>query len=110
MARQVTLPEARPLIVLCPPRSFSSVTCAMIAQHPDLYAFPELNLFVADRIHTILELSDDPGFLGPSNYVSGLIRSIAQLFFSGQTPEALANARAWLDSRRHWTTQAAMDT
>jgi hypothetical protein len=82
----------------------------MIGQHPSLYAFPELNLFVSDRIHTILELSDDPGFLGPSNYVSGLIRSIAELFFSGQAPEALANARAWLDSRRHWTTQATMDT
>ncbi len=82
----------------------------MIGRHPGLYAFPELNLFVADRIHTIVELSDDSGFLGPSNYASGLIRSVGELFFSGQTPEALANARAWLDSRRHWTTQATMDT
>jgi hypothetical protein len=103
-------PAARPLIVLCPPRSFSSVVCAMIGQHPRLYAFPELNLFVADRVHSILELSDEPGFLGPSNYMSGLIRSIAQLFFSGQTRDAVAKAQAWIDSRRHWTTQAMMDT
>jgi len=82
----------------------------MIGQHPMLYAFPELNLFAADRVHTILEFSDEPGFLGPSNYVTGLIRSIAELFFSGQTPDAVASARAWVDSRRHWTTQAIMDT
>lgn len=105
------MPSARrPVIILCPPRSFSSVVCAMIGRHPDLYAFPELNLFVADRVQTILNLSDDSGFLGPTNYASGIIRSVAELFFSGQSQEALANARTWLDSRRHWSTQAIMDT
>jgi hypothetical protein len=27
----------RPLIIHCPPRSFSSVLCAMIGMHPELY-------------------------------------------------------------------------
>jgi hypothetical protein len=32
------------MLILCPPRSFSSVVSAMIGQHPQLYGFPELNL------------------------------------------------------------------
>ena len=42
------------LIILCPPRSFSSVVAAMIGQHPELYGFPELQLFSDESMDTLL--------------------------------------------------------
>ncbi len=105
----IKLPIKRPLIILCPPRSFSSVVCAMIGRHPELYAFPELNLFVTDRVETLLGLSENREFIGLGNYVSGIVRTIAETYFSGQGTAELACARAWLESRRESSTQAIMN-
>ena len=38
----------QPLFILAPPRSFTTVTSAMIGQHPEMYGLPETNLFVAE--------------------------------------------------------------
>jgi hypothetical protein len=104
-------PIRPPLIILCPPRSFSSVVCAMIGRHPELYAFPELNLFVTDQVATLLALAGDSGgFPGLGNYVSGIIRTVAELHFSGQNAAALAQAAAWLECRGNCATQEIMDT
>src|SRR5579862_6331286 len=49
-------PMKPPVLLLCPPRSFSSVVGAMLGQHPELYGFPELSLFAADTLADLVEL------------------------------------------------------
>jgi len=39
-----------PLLILASPRSFTSVICAALGQHPQMYELPELHLFVADTL------------------------------------------------------------
>jgi hypothetical protein len=83
----------------------------MIGGHPELYAFPELNLFVTDQVATLLALAGDTvGSPGLGNYVSGIIRTVAELYFSGQSAAELAQAAAWLDSRANCATREIMDT
>ncbi len=94
------------LIVLSPPRSFSSVVATMIGQHPELYGFPELHLFIGDTVHEVLDRELASGnYLGPP----GLIRSIAELQFGRQTNATCSKAAGWLDTRRHWSTKKLMD-
>jgi hypothetical protein len=40
--------SGRPLFILAPPRSFTSVICGMIGQHPQMYGLPEVNLFAGE--------------------------------------------------------------
>jgi hypothetical protein len=81
-----------PVFILAPPRSFTSVICGMIGQHPEMYALPEVNLFAADdyeglgRVYRLR-----PGFR------HGLLRSIAELGLGGQTEENIDVARNWLE-------------
>ena len=96
------LPRA-PLLILCSPRSCSSVTCAMLGQHPQLYGFPELNLFVVDTVEELCRLGNGEGPAATS-YVTGLLRAVAELEFGGQTDETIQQASEWLSSRAHWKT------
>jgi Sulfotransferase family len=90
-----------PLFLLCPPRSFSSVICAMLGQHPQMYGFPELNLFLADKVDEILGLGVSPR----GGLVSGLLRALAQLNEGRQTARTVEYARRWLENRRGWSVQ-----
>jgi hypothetical protein len=106
-----------PLLILCPPRSFSSVVCAILGRHPELYDFPELNLFLADTLGDIL---DGPRLLGANPnrapgtpvfpYDVGLTRAVAELHFGSQTPDTLAEARGRLNERRDWSSQRVFDS
>jgi hypothetical protein len=91
------------LIILSPPRSFSSVVSTMIGQHPDLYGFPELRLFVGDRVEEVIEFSQqkDPEQTGGP---PGLLRTLAQIHDGVQTNETVLKAIAWLQERRGWPT------
>lgn len=81
-----------PLFILAPPRSFTSVMCGMIGQHPEMYALPEVNLFAADDYEGLGRLySRRPGFR------HGLLRAIAELGLGGQTEENINVARKWLE-------------
>ncbi len=94
-----------PLIILCPLRSFSSVVSCMLGEHPEAYGFPELNLFVAETIGSLLEYHrnlDRPRW-------DGLLRTLAQLHEGLQTEDAIMNARVWLQNRKKWTTKALFD-
>ena len=86
-------PDGSPVrFILCPPRTYSSVICAMLGQHPDCYAFPELALFVADMVQGLFDFhSAHCGGLWTASYCSpGLIRALAQLHDGAQTDETLA--------------------
>jgi len=89
---------AVPVFVLAPPRSFSTVVCAMLGQHPQLYGLPEIHLFGAETVAEFLRQCDEATY----PMADGLVRAVAQLFFGRQTDETVARARGWLSRRAHF--------
>jgi hypothetical protein len=93
------------VFVLAPPRSFSSVICAMLGQHPQMYGLPELYLFseetVADwlaRCRRIYYPVSD-----------GLLRAVAQICFGEQTDHSVRLAQEWINQRSHLTTGGLLE-
>ncbi len=99
--------KPRLLIILSPPRSFSSVVSTMIGQHPELYCFPELHLFVADTVGEVLDREAAKGrnYAGPP----GTLRALAELHDGVQTTTTVLRAGAWLLERREWSTRKLVD-
>jgi hypothetical protein len=81
-----------PLFILAPPRSFTSVTCAMIGQHPELMGLPETNLFARDTYREMLQL-----FRLRERFAHGLYRAIAELGLGGQNRQNIQLAKDWLE-------------
>ena len=92
----------QPLIILSPPRSFSSVVSTMIGQHPQMYGFPELYLFSFD---TVGEIANAVKGKGEKPSFPGIIRTIAQEQYGVQTTENNIKAVEWLRERSHWSTE-----
>lgn len=97
-----------PVLILCPPRSFSSVVGTMLGQHPDLYGFPELSLFAAETVGELVDLLAARSPF-PFRYPPGLLRSLAELHAGTQSEEEVERAGAWLDARQGWTTRRVLD-
>jgi hypothetical protein len=80
----------------------------MLGQHPEMYGFPELNLFVARTVGELFQLdglmTKVTGRQGAS-YTPGVTRAVAQLHFGAQTEETTRRALAWLNDRLHWSTR-----
>ncbi len=93
------------LIVLCPPRSFSSVVATMIGQHPELYGFPELHLFSNESMDEVMSSLEKQGKSVPA----GLGRFIAQEVFGVQNAQTAIQAIDWIRERRSWTTKQMLD-
>ncbi|MBD2183259.1 sulfotransferase family protein [Aerosakkonema funiforme] len=80
-----------PIFILASPRSFTSLVCAMLGQHPELYGVPELNLFVAETMEQLLQR-----FKGVLQFqLHGLLRTVAQLYAGEQTMLSIEMARRW---------------
>jgi len=79
----------------------------MIGQHPDLYCFPELHLFVEDTVGEILDREARRGknYTGPP----GVLRALAELHYGMQTTGTIIKAGAWMVERRDWTTKQLVD-
>ena len=92
------------LILLSPPRSYSSVVATQIGQHPDLYSFPELRLFVGDTVADILNFSQ-PRYRDQLSGPPGLLRTLAQLHEGVQTTSTILKALGWLQERKDWYTR-----
>ena len=71
------------LIVLGPPRSFTTVVSAMLGQHPQMYGLPEVHLFAAETMAEWWRQCAEATF----NMDHGLMRVAAQLFFGDQTED-----------------------
>lgn len=95
-----------PLFILCPPRSFSSLACAMLGQHPELYGMPELNLFFESTLGATVDRHQSTG---RPHGLHGLLRALAQLHDGEQGEEAVRRARAWVEQHRGWTTRRVFD-
>ena len=93
--------EHRPLFILCPGRSFSSVVCTAIGQHPDLYDVPEVYLGLTDSVGELLNRASERG----QRYLAyGLVRVIAELHDQNQSENSVQAAWGWLYQHRHWRT------
>ncbi len=103
VSRGETMPE--PLFILCPPRSYSSIVCGMLGQHPQCYGLPELNLFLAD---TIGEIWYGSTFFRSSGF-HGICRTLAQLHSGEQTEEAVILAKEWITARPSWPVRRLFD-
>jgi surfactin synthase thioesterase subunit len=90
-----------PVFILAMPRSFSSVVCAMLGQHPQMYGLPETNLFAACTVRGWLVQCSRPGL---STMRHGLLRAVAQLYYGEQTESSVKLAIAWLRNRANLTT------
>lgn len=89
-----------PVFIITCMRSYSSLVCGMLGQHPELYGLPEVNLAVADRVSGMQRMFRK---IRPAS-LHGLYRTVAELEFGGQTDAMIAEATAWIEARRDWTT------
>jgi Sulfotransferase family len=88
------------VFLLAPPRSYSSLACAMLGQHSQLYGLPETHLFCSETMAQWWEACSRASF----NMADGLLRAVAQLLYSEQTEDAVRSASGWLRRRSHFTT------
>ncbi len=95
---------ADPVLLLCPLRSFSSVVCAMLGQHPELYGMPELNLFLDDRLEELIIRHRRRPFRA-----HGVLRALAHLHDGGQTEAAVERAKEWIWLHRSYSTKGVFD-
>jgi hypothetical protein len=86
---------ADPLFILSAPRSFSSVVCAMLGQHPQMHGLPETHLFADEMMDRWLQRSSRENY----PMAHGLLRAVAQLFYGGQTEDSVKRALGWLMRR-----------
>jgi hypothetical protein len=100
-----TEPMCKMLIILGPPRSFTTVVSAMLGQHPQLYGLPEVHLLGAETMAEWWEQCAHATF----NMDHGLVRVIAQLYFDEQTESSVRRAAGWLWRRTHFTTGLMME-
>ena len=87
-----------PLIILAPGRCFSSVVCAMLGQHPQMYGLLEAQLFTRDNLS---EWWED---FGSNIHSHGLLRCVGEIIFGEQSPYTIKQAKRWLWNRRDSST------
>lgn len=92
------------LIILCPVRSSSSLLSAMLGQHPDVCALPELNLFLADSVAEFQRMHAD---LPEGRH--GVLRALAHTHDGTQSAEAVDAAQRWLDTHGDWSVRQVLD-
>jgi hypothetical protein len=86
------------VIILAPPRSFTTVVSAMLGQHPKLYSLPETHFLTCDSIDEWQTLYRRP------ERTQGAWRAIGQVIFGEQTVSTVCMARLWLQARSYFTT------
>lgn len=88
-----------PLFLLAPLRSFTSVTNAVLGQHPQMFGLPEINLF---NVSVLLELwqaaPDERGAYPMRRH--GILRTVAEIYTGEQTDETIEFAEHWCSRRK----------
>lgn len=97
-------PEALPppLFILAPPRSFTSLVCAIIGQHPQMYGLPEMNLFQCGSMAEFNTGRNPDGSVKSPFWATmrhGLLRVVGELYGGEQTTETIAMAERWARQR-----------
>jgi hypothetical protein len=99
----------RPVFVLAPARSNSSVVSSMIGMHPDLYGFPELSLFRGSVVRDLITDRAGARGLPQRARTAGLARTIAELHEGRQDEDTVTRARRWLAEREDWEVPEVLD-
>ncbi|TCP25356.1 putative pyrroloquinoline-quinone binding quinoprotein [Rhodovulum adriaticum] len=86
----------KPIFILGPGRSYTTIISAMLGQHPQLFGFPELNLSVADTVGQWVAETTHPHRAWMR---FGLVRTVAQFLTGNQGEAAVAQAEQWLATR-----------
>lgn len=90
----------RPIVILGTGRSFTSVICCMIGQHPDMIGLPETNIFRDDTLGQVYERF---GHGANARRRAGLLRTLAQLHDGAQTDATIDAAEKFILARADWT-------
>jgi hypothetical protein len=85
----------QPIFLLAPARSFTSLFCGLIGQHPELMGSPEFNLFRAETVREYLAIA---------RAKRGLYRFVAQIYAGEQTIRSIQMAQRWIAVRQECTT------
>lgn len=93
-----------PVWLLAAPFSGASWLAGCLGRHPQLFATPELHLFMAPTVGELLDIFS----VGQGPYADGLLRTVAELECGGQTDAGIAAARAWLEQREDWSIDALL--
>jgi hypothetical protein len=99
----------RPVFVLAPARSNSSVVSSMIGMHPELFGFPELSLFRGSHVSDLIEDRPNNRGLPARARTAGLARAIAQVHEGRQDEETVARSRRWLREHAAWDVASLLD-
>lgn len=87
--------DVPPIFILGSPRSFTSLICAMLGQHPAAYGLPELNLFATDTLRELVERMSGYRQIN----LHGLLRVAAELSCGEQSLPAIDSAKRWVFRR-----------
>src|SRR5215472_13100517 len=98
----IVRPAADIVVILAPPRSFTTVLSAMLGQHPQLYGLPETYFLTCDSVDEWATL-----YRG-TNHTDGALRAIAQTIFGEQTTPTVNMARQWLQARSYLSTSEVL--
>ena len=81
----------------------------MLGEHPQMYGFPELHLFIGATVQEVIDR--ELGRVGGYSYAGppGVLRSLAELHDSVQTAGSIVRASVWLHERGNWSTKALLD-
>lgn len=93
-----------PVFLLAPPRSFTTVVTAMLGNHSKMFGMAETNLFAGDSLGDLLRLYNRTGRLA-----HGLLRSVAELGFGGQSEEDIEAVWTWLNDNQDMLTAEIFD-
>jgi len=90
-----------PVFLLAPARSYTTVSIAVLAGHPELYGLPETNLFLRDTVGEIIAIPDGQYIdrAGRRHSLMGLERALAQLHDGRQDRAAMDRALDWIRQR-----------
>ena len=106
-------PCHEPVFLLAPARSYSTITLALLAGHPDIYGFPEMLLFTANTVGELLRAppreSSHQARRVSHFKRSGILRAVADLREGSQDGLAIRRARDWLAQRSAWSPVQLMD-
>jgi hypothetical protein len=104
-------PRQDPIFLLCPARSYSTVTLALLAGHPDIYGFPEMLIFEAGTVGGLLDRVNvaSPAAIFGEMRLNGILRAVAELLEGSQDDAAIGRAKDWLGERSSWPTPEFMD-
>jgi hypothetical protein len=105
------LPRHEPIFLLCPARSYSTVTLALLAGHPDIYGFPEMLLFEADTVGGLLNRDSvtSQAAIFAEMRLNGILRAVSDLLEASQESWAIGRAKKWLAERSSWSPPELMD-